>query len=99
MQTARPKRTGATSLVTDVLLSKTVRLALLFAGFGFVLILGDAAYFQATSNHLSYVPEFYGLLGAMFTGVSAKNFGDNYLSYKQTTSVSAGTLPIAPVKQ
>lgn len=89
------------SPATSDFLGKTVRLALSFACIGLGLITADAVYFQGTSDHLSYVPEFMALLSTMFVATAGKNAFDNYTVAKTSysSSVSTGPLPAAPVKQ
>ena len=87
--------------MTEILLSKTVRLALFFAGVGIAMIIGDAAYYQVTDDHFSYVIEFFSLMGLMFGAITTKNATDNFLSYRRDTIQyqATGQIPAAPVKQ
>ncbi len=81
--------------------SKTIRLAFVFAAIAGIFIPLDAAYFQATGDHLQFVIEYFSLLGIMFTAITAKNATDNFLSYRRDTIQyqATGQLPVAPVKQ
>lgn len=76
-------------------LGKTIRLAFIFAGVGLVLIFTDAAYFQATDDHLNFVIEFFTLLGLMFGAITTKNAADNFIAYRERT-VSAQYGPVPP---
>lgn len=87
--------------MTKLISSSTILLGFCFAAFGIALILGDAAYYQFTDDHFSYVIEFYGMLGTIFLGVAGKNGVDSITTYKRDTMIyqSTGQLPVAPVKQ
>jgi hypothetical protein len=87
--------------VTKLLTSSTILLAFCFAGIGLSIIVSDAVYFQLTGDHYQFVIEFFGMMGTIFLGVSAKNGVDSVTSYKRDTIEyqRTGNLPAAPVKQ
>ncbi len=77
----------------DTLASKTVQVALVFAGLGVTLIFADRAIDVATGAGLRYVPEFYGLLATMFGVLGAKNGADNFISYQREKTTMLASLP------
>ncbi len=68
---------------------------------GLGIVIGNAVYFQLTGENLNFVIEYFGMLGTLFLGVSAKNGVDSVTSYKRDTITyqKTGTIPAAPVKQ
>lgn len=81
----------------DALASKTVQLALVFAGMGLCLIAADTTVSYLIGEHLKFVIEFFGLLGTMFTGIAAKNGADNFISFqREKTTMMANLPPNAP---
>lgn len=73
--------------MTELAASKTIRFALVCMGMDLCLIV-FATSMLITGNNVPYVPEFFGVQGLIFGGVAGKNFGDNYISYKQQVSTS-----------
>lgn len=86
----------------DTLASKTVQVAMVFAGMGLLLIVFDTALGLLAGYQVHFVIEFFSLLGMMFTAMAAKNGADNFFSYQERkTTMLAGidlnNLPPRPV--
>lgn len=79
--------------MSNTLASKTVQVALMFAGIGVGLILFDTAIGYTLKQPVRYVPELFALLGGMFTALAAKNGADNYFAYaERRTVMQTGTI-------
>ena len=77
--------------MTDVLASKTVRVAFVFAAVAVGAVLFDTMMGVALEYKVRYVPELFALLSAMFTGLATKNSVDNYFAYSERkTTMLAG---------
>lgn len=81
--------------MSNALASKTVQMALVFAGIGIGCILFDTIMGVALNYSVRYVPELFALLTAMFVALAGKNVGDNFIAYRERT-VSAQYGPVPP---
>lgn len=79
----------------DTLASKTMQMALVFAGIGIGCLLFDTAMGVALDYSVRYVPELFALLTAMFIAMAGKNSADNFIAYRERT-VSAQYGPVPP---
>lgn len=80
--------------MTDALTSKTVQVALMFAGIGIGCILFDTAMGVALNYSVRYVPELFALLTAMFVALAGKNSADNFIAYRErTVNLEMGQVP------
>ena len=76
--------------------SKTVQVAMIFAGMGFLLIIFDTILGLLVHYQVHFIIEFFGLLGTLFTGIAAKNGVDNYISYRRDTATTIQGLGAPP---
>jgi len=79
----------------DTLASKTVQMALVFAGIGIGCVLFDTLMGYLAGYSVRYIPELFALLTAMFVALAGKNSIDNYYasSERKTVIMATGQLP------
>lgn len=70
----------------DTLASKTIQVALMFAGLGVLMILADSVVDAVKGGGLRYVPEFFLLLSTMFVALAGKQGADNFIAYRERSS-------------
>lgn len=80
--------------MSNALASKTVQMALVFAGIGIGCVLFDTVMGVLLDYSVRYIPELFALLTAMFVALAGKNVGDNFIAYRErTVNYQAGVVP------
>jgi hypothetical protein len=82
--------------VKDTLASKTVQMALVFAGIGIGCVLFDTLMGVVMDYSVRYIPELFALLTAMFVALAGKNSIDNYYASTERRTVIMATGQIPP---
>lgn len=81
--------------MSNTLASKTVQMALVFAGIGVCMVVFDTVMGVALGYAVRYIPELFALLSAMFVALAGKNAVDNYYasSERKTLIMTTGQIP------